>query len=120
MTNKQNTNRRNEMETTRTKPITRGRLMNKLNKAFPKGWFKIGEDYGWPKGCILTGESSMVESKGYEGCEGYEFKMFQYFAQGLSLSGYEEGVWPEAAKIIKDAGWLTEWHDAGTVHLFKQ
>ena len=116
MNNNQNNTGEKKMETTRIKPMKRGCLINKLNKAFPKGWFQKGEDYGWDKGCILTGEVSMVE------VEGGELPMFEYYDAiyyDPKENFWESGMWKKFVEIVKDAGWIAEWHDAGTVHIYE-
>ena len=80
--------------------MNRTKLIKKIETCFPSlSLVAKGEDYGWPKGCILLGAED-----------------------GTALLDY---WWPdgphvdaELDRIINRAGWHLEWNDPGTCHIY--
>lgn len=91
------------MATSRTK------LIEVLNKKFPKVWTKLGEEFSPNyQGSIWTGEGSEVDEEGTPA-----FCMFG--PQSL----YDLGVYIPLAQLLEKHGWFAEAHDGGTFFLFE-
>ena len=83
--------------------------MKELAKKFPKMWMKEGEDFSPSyEGAIWTGEGS----------EHDDLEIFNYWSMDYEEKVYVMGVLKEVRKVVEDAGWWIECHDAGTYFIF--
>jgi hypothetical protein len=87
------------------KPFTRSALIKGMNKKFPGVWTREGEFFNGSKGAIWTGEGSSMPN---------EDEAFNHYR-----SDFEMGIHPELYTYLNDRGWHCEWHDGGTILIYK-
>ena len=111
-----------------TQVWNRRKLISELRKISIEGknaFFEPSEDFDgntggiWPGG---EGEPSVMDI--YTDDEGkthsMELGMFSYQYEYNPHSIYNDfGVLPVVQKILDEAGWFAEWHDGGTMFLWK-
>ncbi len=92
----------------------RARLMREIAKAFPKLWTKRGEEFSsqYAKAIWTTAE---------EGEDGNGNLIFNYYALDVDPTEtvYACKVHKKMVKLLNRAGWHAEFHDPGTVFLFR-
>ena len=92
----------------RNKPMVRGHLINKINRILPEAKAAPREDFdGQKEGIWLRGsESTHTDTKGDIQ------RIYNYWQEG------DSPVHPKLTKILEDANWYDEAHDAGTLMLW--
>ncbi len=87
----------------------RSQIIKGLRKMFDKDAFlEPSEDFDGHKGGIWTG------GEGNPSIDGVG--VFDYYGGG---EDWNFGVMPAVDKFLGDRGWFAEWHDAGTMFLWK-
>ena len=104
---------------------SRTRLIKKLKNISIQGddaFFKPSEEFDGNDGGIWTGGEGEPSMK----IDGHECGMFSYYTGVQGGFPYNEnsiyddfGTLKEVRKILDDAGWFSEWYDAGTMFLWK-
>jgi hypothetical protein len=85
--------------------FTRSVLIKGMNKKFPGVWTRESEFFNGSKGAIWTGEGSFMPN---------EDEAFNHYR-----SDFEMGIHPELFAYLNDRGWHCEWHDGGTILIYK-
>ena len=88
---------------------TQNKLINILNKTFPTGFFRPGEEYEESK-------RGAIWSSGEEGATSDGSLIFDYYSASPAR---EFGVHPEVLEILEKHGWFAEWQDPGTVFIYQ-
>ena len=90
--------------------MRRATLIKKLEALCPEGNFKEGEGFSADyNGSIWTGEGTYTKD---------DMQVFNYFSEDYEEKTYVMGVYKPFRKIVEDAGWMIECHDAGTYFIF--
>ena len=88
----------------RTKPMSRGHLINKINRIIPESRAVPREDFDGAEGGIwLRGSESTHEGE----------RIFNYWAKECAEINH-----PKLQKILDEANWYAEPYDAGTLMLW--
>lgn len=92
--------------------ISREKLIAKLEKAYPDMFLRTTEEFSGSKGGIWTSGEEPPEDK-----DG--LPLFDYWAEDYQEKYYVFGVRVHLHNFLKRNGWYGEWHDAGTMMLWK-
>lgn len=111
-----------------TQVWNRRKLISELRKISIEGkdaFFKPSEDFDGNDGGIWTGgegNPSLMDNFTDDEGKTYscEMGMFDYQYEYNPRSIYTDfGVHPKVQAILDEAGWFAEWHDGGTMFLWK-
>ena len=92
---------------------SRERMIQILEKTYPNLFVSTTERFDGSEGGIwLSGESGVTDKEGLE--------LFDYYAEDYKEEYYIFGVRKHLHFWAYRAGWFFEWHDAGTMMLWKQ
>lgn len=91
---------------------TREKLMAKLEKAYPNMFLRTTEEFSGSEGGIWTsGEESPEDKAG--------LPLFDYYTIDNEEKYYIFGVRVHLHNFLERNGWYGEWHDCGTMMLWK-
>jgi hypothetical protein len=82
-------------------PMKQGHLINKINRLIPIANATPKEEFDGGSGIWIRGSEYCFKNR----------LLFEYY-------DFDEPVHPDLLKIIEDAGWFYEPHDAGTLMLY--
>jgi len=87
-------------------------LIKKINRELPEAKAVSTKEWDGNDGGIwFRGSEDYVEADG--------LNIFDYWAMdGNDMGCYVDGVHPKLAKILDDAGWISEPYDSGTLMAF--
>lgn len=93
------------------KVISREKLIQKLEKAYPTMMLRDTEDFDGEKGGIWTsGEDAPLDKT--------NMPLFDYWNEDYSGKKYIFGVRVHLHDFLERNGWFAQWHDAGTMMLY--
>lgn len=93
------------------KVLDRKEMIGRLKVACPGLWMKFSEEFdGVDGGIWTTSESEAVHTA-------TGLKPFDYYAEGPL---YDLGVLVAVVELLDQHGWFAEWHDPGTMMLWRK
>lgn len=93
--------------------VSRSEMMRLIQDQFPKVWMRNSEEFSGHRGGIWSGEGSEVVDD-----EGLELPVFDYYAEDPDEIYYTSGIYKPFYNLLRDNGWMVEFHDPGTVSMF--
>lgn len=91
---------------------SREKLMEVLEKKYPKMFMRTTEEFNGSQGGIWSsGEDGLSAKDG--------FPLFEYYAEDYQEKRYILGVHKEIYNLLEEHGWYAEWNDPGTIMFWK-
>jgi len=98
------------------KTFTEGRLLKALEKKWPNGFWRSGNEWdGRKKGnTVWAGAEDSDVTWGKNG-----LPLFNYWVEDYEEHHYTFGVHNKFRQWLEDRGWWSEWNDPGTIFFYK-